>query len=110
GLAQHLERGQQMEHGAVVDGQGRRVVLVPVAAGTTTLEERIAVRVEEAAPVGRQPKRLVLDAAVDRAKEREQPMPRGRGALERILAVAGRALLELLAKRRGRVTLGVERV
>ena len=109
-LVERLQRVEQVQHRAVVDRQrlGRR--RAPVGAGRAAFEEREAVGVEQAAAVGGQAQRVVLDAAVHGAEEREQAVPGGGGRLQRVLAVAVGALLELRAERGRRERLGVERV
>ena len=100
--AEDLERVEDREDRSVVDRQWVRLVRPPRLAVASPLEERIPIRIEQAAAVGRQPERLVLDAAVDRPEGCEQPMPAGGPPLEGLLAEAVRLLLELLAQARAR--------
>ena len=78
--------------------------------GGAAFEERVAVGVEQAAAVGGQAQRVVLDAAVHGAEQREHAVPGGGRALERVLAVAVGALLQLRAQRARGERLGVARV
>ena len=106
-LLERLQRVEQVQHRAVVDRQRVRRLLVPAAAGLAALEERVAVGVEQPAAVGGQPQRVVLDPAVHGAEQREDPVPGGGRALERILALAVGALLELGAQRARGERLGI---
>ena len=73
-------------------------------------EERVAVGIEQPAAVGGQPQRVVLDPGVDGAEEREHAVPGGRRALQRVLALAVGALVQLRAQRARGQRLGVARV
>ena len=92
-LVERLQRVEQVQHRAVVDGQRVGARVAPARARRAAFEERVAVGIEEAAAVGEQAQRVVLDAAVHGAKQREHAVPRGRRALQRVLAVAVGALL-----------------
>ena len=91
-------------------GSGCAACSCQPAAGLAALQERVAVGVEQPAAVGGQSQRVVLDPAVHGAEQREDPVPGGGRALERILAVAVGALLELGAQRARGQGLGVARV
>ena len=82
-------------------GSGAAPVASPRRAGCAALEERVAVGVEQAAAVGGQAQRVVLDAAVDGAEQREHAVPRGLRVLQDVLAVAVGPLVQLGAQRRG---------
>ena len=110
-LVERLQRVEQVQHRAVVDRQRvRRASSRQLVSGGAAFEERVAVGVEQAAAVGGQAQRVVLDAAVHGAEQREHAVPGGGRALERVLAVAVGALLQLRAQRARGERLGVERV
>ena len=91
-------------------GSGARRLLAPARARRAALEERVAVGVEQPAAVGGQAQRVVLDSAVHGAEQREHAVPGGGRALQRILAVAVGALLQLRAQRARRQRLVVARI
>jgi len=108
-LVEGEQRVEQVEHRAVVDRQRPGALLLPAGVRPAALQERVAVGVEEAAAVGGQAQRVVLDARVHGAEEREDAVPGGGRALQRIFAVAVGTLLDLRAQPGGRERLGVQR-
>ena len=78
-------------------GSGVAGVSLPCVPGRPPLEEREAVRVEQAAAVGRKVQRLVLHPTVDGPEGRQQPGPGVLPALEHLLAAPVGFLPELAA-------------
>ena len=66
-LVERLQRVEQMQDGAVVHGQRIRSHRLPVAAGGSALQERVAIGIKQAAAVGRKAQVVVRYAAVDGA-------------------------------------------
>ena len=88
---QHLQRVQHRQRRAVVHGNWRRI------------EKRVARWIEQAPAVGRQPKAIVIDAAMHRPERGKQTVPCRVPLLEGVDAVAHGVALELLASGQHRV-------
>src|ERR1051325_11264514 len=75
-----------MQHGAIVDRQRRALGVLPSGSRLAAFEEWKAVGIEQPTAVGRQLEVVVPDAAVDRAKVRQQPAPGIMAAFKDFLA------------------------
>ncbi len=105
---QHLQRVQQVQHGAIVDRQRPGRGGPPTGAGQSPLQEGEAVRVEQAAAVGRQIQAVVGDAGMDGAERGEQAAPGVEAALQHLFAVPVGGFAELGAQGGDGVVLVVE--
>ena len=105
---ERLERFEQVEDDPVVDFQRLGGGGLPRGVGRAAFEERVAVRVKEAAAVGREAEFVVLDAAVDGAEGGEQAAPGVVAAFEKFLPVTVGGLPELFPQGGDGVVLVVE--
>ena len=99
---------EQVQHGRLSIGSGLAGTSRHFESRGRPSRNGIAVGIEEAAAVGRQAQRFVLDAAVDGTERGQQAAPGVVPALEDLLAELVVVVLELLAQRRDGVVLRVE--
>jgi hypothetical protein len=74
-----LERSHDLEHGEIVD-EGRPTRVAPPRRRFirgAALEERISIGIEEAAPIGLNPQKLVVHSAVNGSSRGEDAVPGG---------------------------------
>ena len=103
-----LQREEQVQHRAVIDGQRLGLNLKPVRALRATLQKGKAVGIKEVAIVGAQAQVLVADSAVDHTKQAEQARPGIVLLLKKSLVALAGHLLQLRQQGRGGIVLVIE--